>query len=290
MSLVIGKIAGVKIRLNLLLLLLGLLYASLGLVREILLVFSAVLLHELAHLLTAYLLNIHIKEIELWPFGGQAQLEDYLALEPEKEILLALSGPLFSLSLAGASYYFAGFFSEPWRTMSFHTNLILAGFNSLPALPLDGGHICQAWLASRIGYRKANRLMSSTGQILGLGMTAAGIYWTLKGGPGVNLVLVGLFLVWAAYRERRFLGFAFMRFLVRKKKELSQAGFLPARQLVGTPVTPIKQLLQTVGPSTYLIVSVVDEQYRIIDFRGEAELIELLLEKGPDARLGDHLI
>lgn len=276
-------------RLNLLFLFLGLLYSWLGYLPQILVIFSAVMLHELAHLLTAHLLKVKIAEVQLWPFGGQAQIEDYLALEPEREILVAISGPLFSLSLAGLSYFSDILAASSWKMVFVNINLFLGGFNILPALPLDGGHVLQAILARPLGYRKANQFMTALGMFLGIGVSTAGIYLSAIGFSGVNLMLVGAFLLWAAYRERRMLGYAFMRFLVRKKKELAAAGFLPARQLVGTNSTPVKELLKSVAPANYLIVLIVDEQNHITGMKSEAELIELLLEKGPVARLGDSL-
>lgn len=284
---VIGKIGGVKIRLNILFLLLGLLYSWLGYWPQILVIFSAVMLHELAHLLTAHLLKVRIAEVQLWPFGGQAQLEDYLALEPEKEILVAISGPLFSLSLAGLSYFSDIFQASSWKMVFVNINLLLGGFNLLPALPLDGGHVLQAVLARPLGYRRANQCMTALGLFLGIGISAAGVYLGTAGFSSINLMLVGAFVFWAAYRERRMLGYAFVRFLVRKKKELAAAGFLPARQLVATAGTPVKELLKSAAPANYMVVLIVDEQDRITGMKSEAELIELLLEKGPLALLGD---
>jgi stage IV sporulation protein FB len=247
------------------------------------------MLHELAHLLTAYLLKVKIAEVQLWPFGGQAQLEDYLALEPEREILVAISGPLFSLSLAGLSYFTDIFQASSWKMVFVNINLLLGGFNLLPALPLDGGHILQAVLSRPLGYRKANQCMTALGLFLGVGIGAAGIYLGTAGFSSINLILVGAFLFWAAYRERRMLGYAFVRFLVRKKRELAAAGFLPARQLVATAATPVKELLKSAAPANYLVVLIVDEQDRITGMKSEAELIELLLEKGPLVLLGDSL-
>lgn len=285
----LGKIGGVRFRINLLFLLLGLLYTWMGFLREILLVFSAVFLHELAHLLTAYMLGIKIQEIVIWPFGGQARVEDFTALEPEKEILLALSGPLLSFSLAGIFYFGDWFANEQWRSLFVNINLLLGAFNSIPALPLDGGHVLQALLAGRIGYRRSNLWVSIFGQFIGVAMIAYGIYLTLTRYTGINILLVGVFLIWAAYRERKLLGYAFMRFLIRKKKELADNGFLPARQLVGTPSTLIKDLLKTVGPSNYLIVLVVDEQNQVVAMKSEAELTDVLLERGPYTILQDCL-
>ena len=56
----VGKIGGIRIRINLLVLLLGGLYAYLGLAVEILLILAAVLIHEIAHVIMARLLGVRV--------------------------------------------------------------------------------------------------------------------------------------------------------------------------------------------------------------------------------------
>lgn len=286
---VLWKIRGVRIRINLLLIVMALLYAWLGFLKEMLLVFSGVLLHEMAHFITAASLGIKITEITIWPFGGQALVDDFTALNPQKEVFTALSGPLSSLAVAASIYFFDLFSENYWKSMFFNINLCLGLFNLLPALPLDGGRVLQSVLSERIGYRKAARWTALLGKALGIGMMGSGAYYIKNGYEGVNILAVGVFLVWAAFREERLLGYAFMRFLVRKKKELSEAGFLPARQLVGMPAALLKDVLAAASPANYLVVLLVDADDRIVAMKSEAELIELLLEKGPQSRLRDCL-
>ncbi|HWP97199.1 MAG TPA: M50 family metallopeptidase [Syntrophomonadaceae bacterium] len=283
----LGKISGVVIRINWFFLLLCLICAWLGLLPQTLLVFAAVLLHELAHLGMAFMLGVKVGEIEILPFGGQERIDDFLGLEPGKEIYLALSGPIFSLSLAGI-LHFSNLISGTWSGTFINTNLMLGLFNSLPALPLDGGRVLRAFLAEKIGYRKATRIIARMGQGIGLVLIALGAYlnW-MQWFNGINYVVVGLFLFWAAGREARLFQYAFMRFLVEKKKELTKCGFLPAQHLVSTPPTLIKDLLNTSRPNSYLVVLVVDESQRVAAVISEAELIETLLEKGPRCTLQD---
>lgn len=280
----LGKIGGVVIRINWFFLLLCLGCAWLGLLPQILLIFAAVLLHELAHLVMAFLLEIKVSEIEILPFGGQERIEDFLALEPGKEIYLALAGPVFSLTLAG-TLHFAGLITSPWRETFINTNLILGLCNSLPALPLDGGRALQAILSEKIGYRKANCITARIGQGIGLIVAGVGGYLIWKEYQGMEYLVVGLFLFWAAGREAKLFNYAFMRFLVQKKKELARSGFLPAQHLVSTPAILVKDLLNTTRPASYLVVLVVDEDQQVTAMISEAELIEMLLEKGPRCTL-----
>jgi stage IV sporulation protein FB len=284
----LGRIAGIKLRIHPLLLLLIGFYIWLGLGQEVLYIICAVLIHELAHTFTAVRMRIEVEEIELLPFGGQARLKGLSGLEPEGEIYVALAGPFTSLFLA-ALFYFFPLLSEGESTTSFfvHINLLLGLFNLLPVLPLDGGRILRAVLSRVQGYRQATSTAAGLGKLVAVLLMVSGIYLIRFEIQSANLLVVGVFLFWAARREASLLSFAFMRFLVKKKGELSRHGFLPCYQVVSRPETPIKDILKSARPAQYLLVVVIDSQDRIQATAGEAELIECLLEKGPSASLND---
>lgn len=283
----LGKIAGVGFRLNLLVLLLGIVYCCLGLSHEILLVLAAVLVHEIAHTIVALMLGIRVQEIELLPFGGQATIEDFTGLEPEKEVYMALAGPLISLSLA-AFFYFLEQKNLNWQMDFFiNVNLFLGLFNLLPALPLDGGRVLRGVLSPLMGYRKSTHIAAFAGVFVGLAVSAYGVYLTWTTLTGANYIIIGVILIWAARKEDKLLAYSFMRFLVNKKGELSKNGFLPSTQVVGRADTPIKDILNSTRPGYYLLVVIVDDQHRVMGIKTEAELIEGLLEKGPKARVWD---
>lgn len=284
----IGKIGGIRIRINLLVLLLGGLYAYLGLAVEILLILAAVLIHEMAHLIMARLLGIRVAEIDLLPFGGQAKMEDYTGLDPEQDIYLALSGPAASLSAAAIFYFLQEQITSPYLPMFININLYLGLFNLCPGLPMDGGHILRAVLSKFIGYKRATSRTAALGKLIALGLIAWGGYqlYYLQS-IGMNFIVVGALLLWAAHREGRLLAYAFMRYLVNKKSELSKHGLLPAQQIVSREDTLIKVLLESARPNSYMVVWAMDDSDNMMGVRSEAELIECFLDKGPNARLRD---
>ncbi len=283
----IGKIAGVKIRFNIFFLVLCLIYTLLGMGIEILVIIAAVLIHEVAHAIMGKVLGIKVLEIELLPFGGQAKLEDFTGLEPGKEIYIALAGPLISLSVA-AAFYFLGL-GEKYDYVNYviKINLLLGLFNLLPALPLDGGRILRSLLSSVKGFRQATAISANIGKFLAVIIAVYGVYLIYAENYGVNFLLIGCLLYWAAYREKNLLMFAFMRYLVNKKGELAAQGFMSGEQIVSKKNTLIKDILHASRPSSYMLVFLVDDNDNIIGIKTEAELIEYLLEKGPHATLGE---
>lgn len=283
---ILGKIAGIRVRINWLFLLLCAVYTYLGLGSEILIIFASVLLHELSHTIMAALLKVRVTEIELLPFGGQARIDDFNGLDPDREIYIALAGPIMSLSLA-AFFYFLPANLLLKSSLLIQINLFLGIFNFLPALPLDGGRVLRAILSLHMGYKRATAVSANLGKAIAVLICIYGIYLFYIQQSGANYMLAGIILFWAARREGLLLSYAFMRYLVNKKSELASKGFLSSRQVVGLEDTLVKSILEATRPNYYTVVLVLDQQHRPRGMISEAELIECLFSRGPLARLKD---
>lgn len=110
--------------------------------------YASVLVHELAHTVAAIRFKLPVRRIQLQFFGGVSEIEKE-AETPGREFVLAFVGPLLSLALAGL-FYLAMKPVEPGTVPGvllaglMVSNLIVAIFNLLPGLPLDGGRMLRA--------------------------------------------------------------------------------------------------------------------------------------------------
>ncbi|WP_318204422.1 site-2 protease family protein [Streptomyces sp. SCL15-4] len=110
--------------------------------------YASVLVHELAHTVAAIRFKLPVRRIQLQFFGGVSEIEKE-AETPGREFVLAFVGPLLSLVLAGV-FYLAMKPVEPGTVPGvllaglMISNLIVAIFNFLPGLPLDGGRMLRA--------------------------------------------------------------------------------------------------------------------------------------------------
>ncbi|MGW6914917.1 site-2 protease family protein [Kitasatospora sp. NPDC054939] len=110
--------------------------------------YASVLVHELAHTLVALRYRLGVRRIQLQFFGGVSEIEKE-AERPWREFWLAFVGPLLSLVLGGLFYLAlraVELTSVPGVLLTglMVSNLVVAAFNLLPGLPLDGGRMLRA--------------------------------------------------------------------------------------------------------------------------------------------------
>ncbi|OVE83342.1 CBS domain-containing protein [Natronolimnobius baerhuensis] len=160
--------------------------------------FVGVILHELGHSLTAQRYGFPIDSITLWLFGGIAALSE-MPEDWRQEFNIAIAGPIVSILVGIASfglfYLTPASFDGARFVLGYLAilNIALAGFNMLPAFPMDGGRVLRAFLARSKPYAKATQQAATVGKIFAVLMGIFGIL------PPFNIVLVGVaFFVYIA--------------------------------------------------------------------------------------------
>ncbi|MGK7937669.1 MAG: site-2 protease family protein [Xenococcaceae cyanobacterium] len=159
------------------------------------LLFSSVLAHELGHSFVAIAQGIPVKSITLFIFGGLATLEKE-SETPLQAFLVAIAGPVVSLLLfvLFAIISTSVPLSEPIEeivSLLAYINLVLALFNLIPGLPLDGGNVLKSivWkitgnpnkgviFAGRVG-QAFGWLAVIVGGLAVIGVSPVGSVWTL---------------------------------------------------------------------------------------------------------------
>jgi Zn-dependent protease len=163
--------------------------------------FISVLLHELGHSLVARSQGITVNSITLFLFGGIAAI-DRESKSPTEALLVAIAGPLVSISLCGLFFIIDRFVPDSSLTEFIvadlaRINLVLALFNLIPGLPLDGGQALKAIVWKVSGDRFTGiRWAAASGKLIGLLAIALGVFTFLLLGEfsATWLVLIGWFV------------------------------------------------------------------------------------------------
>ena len=166
--------------------------------------FASVVVHEIAHCIVARKRGSHVRDIVLFPLGGVSEI-DALPEKPSDELAVAIVGPLTSLALGlallglgllvGVRIWPPSLFAGDWLARLGWLNLLLAAFNMVPALPMDGGRVLRALLARDRPRAQATVVAARIGRWIGLSMIVIGFvldFW---------LILIGIFVILGANAE-----------------------------------------------------------------------------------------
>lgn len=284
----VGRLWGIDLHFNLLFLFLLGLYFVAGVLEKGLMIFALVLFHELAHTLAARLIGVRVIDVEVLPFGGVARMGGEMSVEPGKEIAVALAGPASNLLLIGLAMGLRnyGIWSEELSPFFLQINLMLAFFNLLPALPLDGGRIFRALLSVHVGLSEATLIAARMGQVVAVAVACLGVVGVLYGFVGLDVVIIALFVLYSATKEKNLAPYLFIRHLAQKKEELSKAGVLPAEQLVAREDVPLKEVVRLFVPQKFHLILLVDKQMKTLGQISEAQVVDALFTHGMDYPLG----
>jgi stage IV sporulation protein FB len=256
---------------------------------ELLALFTIVFVHEMGHVFAARMYDIKVLSVQMLPFGGVAVMEDAGNLTAGREIVIALAGPLQNLMLIGASLllHAIGIWDGPFLSYFIQSNLLIALFNLLPILPLDGGKISQA-LCSLVMPYYATLLWSYRISLLFSVLLVAYSFlplWLGLGGMQLNLLLIGLFLLYSNLMDYRNIPYRFIRFLVNRDRSFSRHllnGTL-AQPIVAEKTKPLDHILRLFKREKYHFIYVMNQQGNIVAVVPEQRVISSFLQGGSGA-------
>jgi Zn-dependent protease len=154
----------------------------------ILAMIGSVLLHEFGHSFISSLYGIRTLEIVMYPIGGVARMAR--PAKPREEFWIALTGPVVNLLIAGAICGVMYSQNKAFNVFALDQpsdanladrivlgNLILAGFNLLPAFPMDGGRMFRALISKIRSEYEATRIATWSGRMLAISMGLYGFIY-----------------------------------------------------------------------------------------------------------------
>jgi stage IV sporulation protein FB len=255
-----------------------------GYLDEALILFGLVILHEVVHMLVAKASGLAVGDVEIFPFGGVARIEDALELDPQVESNVSLAGPLLNFFLVAVAIVLYANLPSWQQNETFlffiRCNLVLGFFNLLPALPLDGGRILRARLAGTLGFQQATELAIRLSQLISLLLFALGLYLFYLGHFHLTLFAAACFLYYGAEKERTVALYAFIRGLSRKKKVFYEQGVMPLTTLMALEDALIKDLLRQFAMKKYHRVVVVSREGRVLGEAMESDVLDTIMQKG----------
>jgi len=220
--------------------------------------FVGVFIHEMAHSLIAKAKGIKIHSITLLILGGVSQMEETMP-DPKVELPMALAGPLTSLAVGVICgvlvYVFEAVVPDPAvaGVLIFVfgylglLNVLLFGFNLLPAFPMDGGRVLRAWLARRMPLSRATRIAADVGKAFAV---LFGIIGFLLLNP--ILIIIAFFIYIGANQEATYLRYNILL------QDVTVADAMSSPVVTVEPAMPLSRLVEMMYETKHLGFPVVE--------------------------------
>ncbi len=145
-----------KIKINSATYILFLSFLLTGFIKNILLIFLIVIIHEIGHVFFLKYFHYKIEKVEIFPFGGLTTTNKYINSPINKDILIYFGGILFQILLYFLFVFInqKGFINQNTFSLFLRYNKSIFFFNLLPIRPLDGGEIIHLFLQKFFCYQK----------------------------------------------------------------------------------------------------------------------------------------
>jgi stage IV sporulation protein FB len=286
------KLFGTTYRIHPLFVLLLVLAVFAGYISEMLTLFAIVLIHEIGHVTAARHFGWRVRYVQLLPFGGVAEVDDHGLVPAHEELIVAIAGPLQHVWIIGFSLLMRAMdLGDPsWWSYFIQANVLIALFNLLPVLPLDGGKILLAGMSWIMSYHRALVVCSwmslSMSVLLGIGA----VFPLLGQGVQLNVLMIAVFLFWSNWFAHQHIPFRFIRFLMgrgeRTKAHIRRGA--KASPIVTQPGSRIVHIMRLFMREKYHLIYELDDKGTIRRVLPEQKLIDTYLyEKKPESTLSD---
>jgi Zn-dependent protease len=250
----------------------------------VILLYLSVLIHELSHSIVARSFGLPVRRILLYPLGGVSEIERE-PQTPIREFLVSAAGPVLSLLLGYASLGLTRIVAEgsiPWivlRQLMF-ANFVVAIFNFLPGLPLDGGRMLRAIIWKLTGKPPLATIVAAwVGRGLAIALLVA-IPLRMGSALGGNLVSMAWVAVIAAFMWTG-AGQAIRATKFRQRLPELQARKL-ARRAISVPAsTPLAEAIRQADESRARAIVVVDHDSKPIAILNEAAVMATPPQRRP---------
>ncbi|WP_136608257.1 M50 family metallopeptidase [Paenibacillus dokdonensis] len=273
------NIRGIKLSLHPFFVILMLFSVITGHFLELIVLFSIVFIHELGHMTAALLFGVRIRSVQLLPFGGVVEMEDHGQLTAWKEIGIALAGPFQNVLMIGAALLLREIIPGDGAFLNYviYGNAMIALFNLLPVLPLDGGKVVHAAASLLFPYHPTLLWSSRISVACSMGVVFFSVLPFLQGEGRIqlNLLLIGIFLLYSNWIDYRHVPYRFSRFLMNRENRFgSEARARVLEQpIIVDQAKHLDSILRLFKRENYHVIYVINKQGSLIAMLPEQRLI-----------------
>lgn len=239
-----------------------------------------VLLHEIAHYITARCFKFNGFDMEITPYGANINLKDIDNATPVEDFIISVSGPIFSILIGVIFFLFDLNYKNEYTDYLFKSNLVIGLFNLIPAFPLDGGRMLRDILSMKILYKRANEIMINTS--IAIGYLIIILFFTLLFFEIliINLLIIGILILISSIKERKRFVYIILGDIYKKKSTFNEKKYIECKTISVSENEMLVRILSICDKNRYNIFYILNDNLEVVDNLFESELVYALKEKG----------
>ena len=180
-----------------------------GYIKNAIILFILVLIHEIGHVLAIKICKYKIISINIYPFGGITKIEKLINGNLIYDLVISICGVLFQYLVVKLLVNTFTFNNSTLNLINSYNKIIII-FNLLPIIPLDGSKILQCILELFISYKTSYYLTIIISFLfIFLFINYSFIY-------SVNNYLIVMVLIYNTYLSIKTFKYMFNRFLLER--------------------------------------------------------------------------
>lgn len=245
-----------------------------GWLNEFVVYMIVLILHELAHYVTAKILGYKLNKILFMPYGVGISGEHDI-FKPSHEVIIALAGPLLNivLSIITVAIWWKFPITYFYTDQFVFANLSLGIFNLLPVFPLDGGRVFVALASKKISKLKALKIMNAVAILFAL---LFAVTFVLSVFVKVNLTFIFI----AGFLASSIFGNTKNVYYERSYESLVKGNLvkpLPVKTYLISSKTPVHKLVKYMNGNEFVQFMVMNENKKVIKILNETDVKNLIL-------------
>lgn len=248
-------------------------------------------LHECAHILTAKSLNLQVEKVEFLPVGFAAKIRGVSALSVKEELILLISGPAANLVF----FIFTALICKTIPSLNtevlsscISVNIILACFNMLPIIPLDGGRIFLIMLSLNMGILKCARFCTVFSKILNIFLLFISICIFIITGSFIMIIVV-CYILFLLFGDNENITADSFLYILNKKNLIKTNKVVPLKPAAAAETTSLINILREIDRKNVMIITVFDNDNKMVGILDEYRILAHVLNKGLNFTVGELL-
>lgn len=240
--------------------------------------------HELAHIVAAYLFECRIASFTLMPIGGTIMTANINTAKTFQICAVYAFAPLTNITLFSLFYALGIKNSSVILMQTAYVNGILALFSILPVYPLDGGSIIKILLSTRLDEHKTLSVLLTINIVAGALLMGTAVYCFAVYSHFIwQLAVIAFLFVYSVLHERANSVSYSMSDIINKDARLYGKNVICSNKMYILHNATISCAVKSARHNAFNTFAIIDESFTVYGEFTEKQLLEAAVRYGINA-------